>query len=121
MKTAKWLPGLDRSSFIENDDAAVATVRYIAPLPEARTRADEIVAAYDKSKNWKSRTYRAAERAKDEAFDISHDLENQITELQATSFQGLAAKARCVEILGMDSDLARSIVDDLLEMAGTAA
>jgi hypothetical protein len=72
------------------------------------------VAAYDKSANRKSRAYRAAERAKDKAYDVSRDLEDQITELQATSIQGLATKARCIDALGMDSDLTRSIIDDLL-------
>jgi hypothetical protein len=115
MRRLKWRDKAG-SSYEEDEDRVTVTIRDFTPSPTARARADEIVAAYDKSANRKSRAYRAAERAKDKAFDISQDLENQITELQATSVQGLAAKARCIDALGMDSDLASSIIDDLLAM-----
>jgi hypothetical protein len=116
MRMKKWRDR-ERSSFLEDDEKFVATICHITPSSEARARADEIVAAFDKSPNRKSRAYRAAERAKDRAMDISHDFANQIAEMQAMTVQGLAAKARCVKSLWMDSDVARSIVDDVLAMA----
>lgn len=115
MREPKWRDRAN-SSFVEDGDLMTMTIRNFTPSPVARARADEIVAAYDKSANRKSRAYRAAERAKDKACDVSQDLGDQITELQATSVQGLTAKARCLDALGMDSDLASSIIEDLLAM-----
>jgi hypothetical protein len=70
----------------------------------------------------KSRAYRAAERAKDKAFEISGDLRDQIIEIQATSIKGLIAKARCAELLGSgEVEFTQSVLDDLLAMAGKSA
>lgn len=121
MREPKWQ---DRagSNFVRDENMATVTVRYFTPSTAARARADEIIAAYDKSKNRKSRAYRAAERAKDKAFEISGDLIDQIAEIKATSVQGLAAKARCVELIGLgEDDITRSILADLLAMAGKSA
>ena len=110
MRQPKWRDKAG-SSFVEDEDVVAVTIRNFTPSPAARARADEIVAAYDKSANRKSRAYRAAERAKDKACEISDNLRNQITEIQATSIQGLIAKVRCVEF-GEDH-FTKSIIDDL--------
>jgi hypothetical protein len=117
MRKTKWRDRA-KSSFVENDDTLIVTVRNFTPSPEARSRADAIMAAYDKSANRKSRAYRAAERAKDKAYEISDDLRDQIKKIQATSVKGLIAKARCAEIYGPGEDrFTQAIIDDLLAKA----
>jgi hypothetical protein len=100
-----------------------------APSPEARARADEIIAAYDeweaKRPKVKPRAVAAADRKKDAACSRACRIEEQVADTPATSLAGLVAKARCAVALCRDgrpdpavlsTELAASIIADLLAM-----
>lgn len=87
-----------------------------------RGRAAEIVAAYDKwdaEHQKQPRGLEAAICAYEKAADIETGLEQQIDAIQATTIEGMIAKARCAEVYHFENgtvDLCRSIVEDLLAL-----
>jgi hypothetical protein len=83
----------------------------VEPTPAARTRADEIIAAFDEWKRAeprKSRGYRKVGRAQQAAAHRQARLEDRIFATLARTPAGLAAKARLaiVETKGMDDYVA---------------
>jgi hypothetical protein len=98
------------------------TVRTIKPSDELRERAEEILAAYDKwdaEHQKKPPGYKAAKRAYERAADIETGLEQQINAIQATTIEGMIAKARCAEVYHFENgtvDFGVSITKDLLAL-----
>jgi hypothetical protein len=105
----------------DNTDGFVVTVRMIKPTDELRQRAEEIVAAYDKwdAEHQNPPGYKAAKRAYEKAADIETALEQQIDAIQATTIEGMIAKARCAEAYHFENgtvDFSVSIAKDLLAL-----
>jgi hypothetical protein len=122
LRKSKWTDE-ERSGKIDHDDGFTVTVRYKQPSPEARARADEIIAAYDKwlkSTDRKPRGYRAARRAYNNAEKRARELESQIHEIRATTVTGMIAKARCAQVydfhLGAHAGFCIEIAEDLLAL-----
>jgi hypothetical protein len=98
------------------------TVRTIKPSDELRERAEEILAAYDKwdaEHQKKPAGYKAAKRAYERAADIETGLEQQIDAIQATTIEGMIAKARCAEVYHFENgtvDFGVSVTKDLLAL-----
>lgn len=112
------------ASKTDHDDGGYSvTVRQFTPSPEARRRADEIVAAFDQweaAKDKKPRGYKTAKRAYEKAERIESRLEQKIHSISATTIAGMNAKARCAELYyfegGIYGDFGESIARDLLEL-----
>ena len=97
------------------------TIRTIKPAEDLRTRAEEIVTAYDKWDNRKKpRGHVAAKRAFEKADRHERRLAERVQALQATTVEGLIAKARCAEIYDFDdcAGVAASIGRDLMSLRG---
>jgi hypothetical protein len=97
-------------------------MRPFCPSPEARARADEIIAAYEEwecKKNKKPRGYKTAERKRDRACDHADKLQGKIAASRARNIGDLVAKARAATVMGYEfsDNVLRSIADDLLDMA----
>jgi hypothetical protein len=103
--------------------------RLFRPSAEARSRADEIIAASDEwqrtRQQKKPRRLLAAGRKRDKANAMMAELDEQIAEMPATSLEGMIAKARCAQAYDKDccpdcddplSMFSASIVRDLLAM-----
>jgi hypothetical protein len=103
-------------------DGFVVTVRRKEPAAELRERAEEIVTAYDKwdaeQKKKPPAAYKAAKRAYEKADRIEITLEEQIHTIQATTIEGMIAKARCAEVYELDdlSGFSHSIINCLLAL-----
>jgi hypothetical protein len=122
LRGPKWVDH-SKSRREEDDEKFVVTIGYVTPSPDSRARADEIVAAYDRwtaAKKKKPKGFRAAKRAYDEAERIESDLEQRIHAIQATTIEGMTAKARCCELYyfegGTHGSFSESITKDLLAM-----
>jgi hypothetical protein len=122
LRRPKWIDQ-DASTSCEHENQHVVTIRYVTPSTEARARADEIVAAFDEwevEKEKKPRGYRAAKRAYDKAERLETSLEQKIQAIQATTIEGMIAKARCAELYYFESGVAgcflESIAKDLLAL-----
>jgi hypothetical protein len=122
LRKSKWIDQ-DASTSCEDQDQYVVTIRYVTPSTETRARADEIVTAYDEWKvaqEKKPRGYRAAKRAYNKAERLETSLEQKIHAIQATTVEGMIAKARCAELYYFESGVAgcfmESIAKDLLAM-----
>ncbi|MCC8964907.1 hypothetical protein H8A95_21975 [Bradyrhizobium sp. Pear76] len=85
------------------------TIRYQAmpPSPEARARADEIIAAYDewKAKERQPRGLAKLERERDAALKAYVAIENVIAATRATTSEGMMAKIRCAKAFAKGRDL----------------
>ena len=93
----------------------------VRPTGAARTRADEIIAAFDtwqKRRDRRPRGYRAAERAMDAAGKRLCDLERRICSTRARSLAGLIAKARLGREIGDEDRFGAALIADLLVLAG---
>lgn len=109
---------------IETDDGFEVKMRRILPSEELRTRAEEIVAAWEKWRRTKKepRAYKAARRAFDNADRIEESLVNKILEIRATSLAGLISKARCAELYVFDrEEFSSSIAADVLALSDRVA
>jgi hypothetical protein len=77
----------------------------LPPSPEARARADEIIAAFEKwNAKRRPRGFKKLERERDKAFEIYADLEERIEATPAATIQGLMAKIRCAQAYSKASD-----------------
>ena len=97
-------------------------VRPFRPSPEAKTRADEIIAAFDeweRKRNKKPRGYRAAERESHRTSARAGKLQDKIAASRASCIGDLVAKAKAATVMGHDfsQHVLSSIADDLLAMA----
>jgi hypothetical protein len=114
-------------------DGKTSMASWKEPLsPQARARADEIVAAYDKWTGGKqhARGYRKAVRERNRAAREAERLLFEITSLPAQTTAGMHAKVRCIlaysfaesieKMNELPEDLAISIFQDIEEMAATA-
>jgi hypothetical protein len=103
LREETWLHG---SSKKENGVTTMSNWR-VTPSAEARTRADEIIAADEKWSALKSRRprgFRRAERAYQAALDKEWDIQTKIEKTPAKTVSGLIAKARVIaEPYGADS------------------
>ena len=101
-------------------------MRKTGPSKELRTRAEEIVSAYD---NWtatrkRPRGYRKAVREMNRAERAYMRLEAQICETPATTLEGMRAKEEGIDRIDGGSaaeSMAVSIFKDILRMTGTLA
>ena len=96
--------------------------RPFRPSPEAKARADEIIAAFDeweRKRNKKPRGYRAAERESHRTSARAGKLQDKIATSRASCFGDLVAKAKAATVMGHDfsQHVLSSIADDLLAMA----
>jgi hypothetical protein len=108
---------------VDDGDQFVYSVQYVTPSPEARARADEIVAAFDQwevAKLKRPRGYRTAKRAYGKAERLESRLEKKVHSLPATTIEGMTAKARCAALYyfegGVYGDFGTSIANDLLAL-----
>lgn len=118
MRPQKWLSVT--KAMHDDGESFTLTAQYSEPSPEARARADEIVASYDKWEKKVTRRpngFRAAMRATDKAFERTHEIEEWIVGTPATTIAGMIAKARCEKRVSC-GQFADSIVADLLAIAG---
>ena len=118
----KWVD-CEKSGRNDDEYGVVVTLRYVTPSAEARARVDEIVAAYGEwraAQERKPRGYKAAKRAYEEAERIESRLEQRIHSIQATTIEGVTAKARCAELYefepGVYGDFSVSAAEDLLAL-----
>jgi hypothetical protein len=125
----------EQVSKIDTADRLEIALRKTEPSKELRTRAEEIVSAYD---NWtatrkRPRGYRKAVREMNRAERAYMRLEAQICETPATTLEGMRAKVRCAQAYMKEEDIDRidggsaaesmavSIFKDILRMTGTRA
>lgn len=122
------------NSNVEIAFGSIVADRYFDPSPEARARADEIIAAFDQWEKMrdrkKPRGMVAAERKREKASKLVIKLEKQIAKMPATSIAGMIAKARWAQAYDDDcypecddplSVLSASIARDLLVIAEVPA
>lgn len=126
LRREKWM----RASRLEDGDKLTISSWYEIPSPEARARADEIIAAFDA---WLEtgkplRGYKSAIRARDRADRIADRINHEIAQTPARTMEGLRAKVRCAAAAGsMEStddldigSIAASIFRDLIDGAEAA-
>jgi hypothetical protein len=92
----------------------------VRPSSAARTRADEVIAAFDtwqKRRDRRPRGYRAAERAMDAAGRRLCDLERKICSSRARTLAGVIAKARMGREVGDEDRFGAALITDLLALA----
>jgi hypothetical protein len=112
-----------------DDDDMILHWQNKAPSAEARARADEIIAAFDKwKKERKPRGFKKAKRECDKAYTSYKQIEDEIADTPATTFQGMLAKIRCAKaydksekVRGFDSGscgeaMAFSIFEDIEQL-----
>jgi len=106
----------------DSADGYVLRVRTVKAAEDLRERGEEIVAAFDKwdaEHQKEPRGYKAAKRAYEKASDIEAGLERRIRDIQATTIEGMIAKARCAEAYEFKNgtvDFSVSIAFDLLAL-----
>ena len=119
----------------ETDDRFEMAMRKIKPSAELRTRAEEIVSAYDEwvASRKKPRGYKKTVREMNRAERAYTRLEKQICETPATTLEGMLAKVQCAQAYMREEDIdqidagsaaetmAVSIFNDILRMTGSRA
>jgi len=95
--------------------------RYVIPSPQARARADEIIAAYDE---WR-RASEMPESPEDDTLEATveelNDLCREIESTPAMTFAGLVAKARVAIECEEDGEEAWSFAEELVDFAASQA
>lgn len=100
------------------------------PSAEARARADEIIAAFDKwKKEREPRDFKKTEREANKAFKAFARIQDEVDATPAQTIEGLMAKVRCAQawtakgakkMKSLDAGaetMALSILDDLDQLA----
>lgn len=126
LRREKWM----RATRLEDGDKLTISSWYEIPSPEARARADEIIAAFDA---WLEtgkplRGYKSAIRARDRADRIADRINHEVAQTPARTMEGLRAKVRCAvaadSVESMDDldigSIAASIFRDLIDSAEAA-
>jgi hypothetical protein len=128
-KLDKWVKVTD----IMTEDRMEIVIERRDPSPELRSRADEIVAAFDawKARGRKPRGFKKLEREMKKADREYQRIERIIADTRATTFTGLLAKIRCAQAYtkrtlrcidngSAAETMALSIFDDILHATGNA-
>ena len=118
----------------ETTECFMMVAKKILPSEELRTRAEQIIAAYDAwraSNEKKPRGYKKAEREARRAQREYWDLQEEVVNTPAHTVEGMLAKIRCAEAWEgkerLDSincdcgeEIALSIFEDIRRLAGTS-
>jgi hypothetical protein len=129
LRDAKWLI----STISKTEDSWRSDGKYSEPSPDARARANEIIAAYE---DWQTtarkppRGYKKAVRERDRAGRASQKIEKEIAKTPAKTVRGMFAKLRCaqhyagttlideIDSGGCTEVMAISIFNDVKRMSG---
>jgi hypothetical protein len=128
LRNAKWTSCIKTG----DDDDFTLHVRQLAPPPEARDRADEIIAAFDRWMTDRApRGYKKAQREGNKAFKSFARIQKEIEATPAQTVEGMMAKVRCAKLWaynkkkmesfeGGAETMALSIFDDLQRLTVTS-
>jgi hypothetical protein len=117
----RWPKWPHPDSKVEFERGRIVAERLFEPSAEARARADEIIAANDqwqKTKGKKKpRRLVAIDRKRAQLVKLMNELDERITEMPATTMEGMVAKAQCAKVYDEDC---RPDCDDPLSMFGAS-
>ena len=125
LREPKWLS----CTLTGDEDDQTLHFRKAVPSAEARGRADEIIAAFDKWKKERApRGFKKAEREANKAFKEFARIQDEVDATPAQTVEGLMAKVRCAKawaakgrkmksLDGCAETMALSILEDLDRLA----
>jgi hypothetical protein len=117
----RWPTWPHPDSKVEIERGRIVAERLFEPSAEARARADEIIAANDQRQKTKGkkkpRRLVAIDRKRAQLVKLLNELDERISEMPATTMEGMVAKARCAKVYDEDC---RPDCDDPLSMFGAS-